>query len=527
MSSLSILIPARNEEFLAKTVEDLLKNIKGDTDIFVGLDGAWAYPGIPIHPKVTVVYHPEPIGQRAMTNELCRLSNAKYIMKTDAHCAFDKGFDVKLMEVMQDDWTIAPAMKNLHVFDWVCEDGHRRYQGPSGPCTECGKETKKDIVWYPKPSPFSTAYRFDTDLKFQYWGGLKKRQRGEVVETMSLQGSCFMLTREKYWDLNICDEGHGSWGQQGTEVACATWLSGGKVMIHTGTWYAHMFRTQGGDFGFPYELKGSDVEKARNYSKDLWLNNKHPKQIHPLSWLLEKFWPVDGWTDEDLKKLKDTKKGIIYYTDNRLNLRLAKRVQKLLKSTGLPIVSSSLKKMPHFGDNIFLPLERGYLTMFLQILFALEKSEAEYVFFCEHDVLYHPSHFNFTPKRDDVIYYNTNVYKTDGEKAYRVDDMRQVSGLCANRKLLIEHYKKRLKKIEENGFSLKMGFEPGTHNRDERVDDLTSETWESEFPNIDVRHGANLTETKWSPDDFRNKKYAEGWIEVDEIPGWGRISEII
>ena len=34
----------------------------------------------------------------------------------------------------------------------------------------------------------------------------------------------------------------------------------------------------------------------------LW-KNKYNKQIYPLSWLIEKFMPVKGWTQEDLDKL--------------------------------------------------------------------------------------------------------------------------------------------------------------------------------------------------------------------------------
>jgi hypothetical protein len=65
-----------------------------------------------------------------------------------------------------------------------------------------------------------------------------------------------------------------------------------------------MFRTQGGDFGFPYKISVRDQEKAKSYAKDLFFNNKWDKQVRPLSWLLEKFWPVKGWTEEDLAKLK-------------------------------------------------------------------------------------------------------------------------------------------------------------------------------------------------------------------------------
>src|SRR5690349_15766938 len=116
MYDLSILIPARNEDFLKRTIDDILANIEGRTEIVVVLDGALAEPGIPQHPLLTVVYHPVSIGQRASCNEAARLARGKYVMKVDAHCAFDKGFDVKMLAEMQDDWTMVPLMKNLHVF---------------------------------------------------------------------------------------------------------------------------------------------------------------------------------------------------------------------------------------------------------------------------------------------------------------------------------------------------------------------------------------------------------------------------
>lgn len=294
---LSILIPARNEMFLSRTIEDILEHAKGDYEIIAVLDGQWAEPGIHDHERVQLIYHPESIGQRAATNEAARLSTGKWLMKVDAHCAFDQGFDVKMLADMQPDWTMVPVMRNLHAFDWVCENGHRRYQGQSGPCTECGQPTEREMVWIGKKSPQSTAYRFDRELRFQYWPEYKKRQKGDLVETMSLQGSCFMVSREKYFELDLCDENHGSWGQQGTEVACKTWLSGGRVIVNKKTWYAHLFRTQGGDFGFPYPNPG--IGKAREYSRALWLNDKWEKAIYPLSWLIERFAPVPDWHEEN------------------------------------------------------------------------------------------------------------------------------------------------------------------------------------------------------------------------------------
>lgn len=369
-----------------------------------------------------------------------------------------------------------------------------------------------DIVWIAKESPQSTAYRFDKSLHFQYWPELKKKQQGDLVETMSIQGSCFLVSRDKYFELDLCDENHGSWGQQGVEVACKTWLSGGRVVVSKKTWYAHMFRTQGGDFGFPYPNPG--IQQAREYSRDLWINNKWDKAVHPLSWLISKFNPPD-W---------EVSKGILYYTDNRLQAGIMQACQEQLRraANGKRIVSVSLQPIT-FGDNIALDLERGYLTLFKQILAGLEALDCDVVFFAEHDVLYHPAHFDFVPAECDRYYYNTNVWKlrlADGHALHY--DCQQTSGLTAYRALLVDHYRERVRRVEAEGFSRKMGFEPGTHGRPKRVDDYKAESWQSAAPNVDIRHDNNLTPSRWSKAEFRNQRYTAGWVEADVIPGWGK-----
>jgi hypothetical protein len=537
MSRLSILIPARQEMFLKNTVEDILAHIEGDTNIIVGLDGAWADPPIQDHPKVFIIHHTTSIGQRTITNECARLSTAKYLMKVDAHCSFDQGFDVKMMADMQDDWTMVPLMRNLHAFDWICPDGHRRYQGPSGSCTVCGKETTRDMKWIAKENPKSTAYRFDKDMHFQYWQELKKRQEGDLVETMSLQGSCFMVTRDKYFNLDLCSEEFSSWGQQGVEVACKTWLSGGRVIVNKKTWYAHMFRTQGGDFSFPYPNPGKDVVNNRKKSRELFTQDKWPKAIHKFQWLIDKFQPPE-W---EVSPPTGPTKAMLFYTSHTCPMKIAHKVQhnllKISQDKNIPLYSSSLKPMPHMGvKNIFQPLARseyklvddklvetqvprtqpGVLTMFRQILDGLKICKADIIFFCEHDILYHPSHFDFVPPTKDKFYYNTNVWKvrwSDGF-AVKVDVCQQTSGLCAYRDLLIEEYQRRVDKVEKEGWQNNMGYEPGTklliHNG---FSDLRAESWQSEKPNIDIRHDNNMTPSRWKPEEFIHPKNVVGWTE--------------
>lgn len=316
MKDLSILIPSRNEMFLARTIEDILSNIEADTEIIALLDGQWAEPAIPQHERVNIIYVAESVGQRAGTNLACQLAQGKYVMKVDAHCAFDKGFDRKMIEAFKevgDDVTMVPVMKNLHAFSWNCRKCNwKKYQGPTPPkCERCGSDQiRRKMIWQPKPHVNSTSYSFDSEPHFQYFEDWKHREqyindkKTGLTETMSLQGSCFMMTREKYWELDICHEGFGSWGNQGIEVAVKTWLSGGRVLVNHKTWYAHMFRTQGGDFSFPYEQSGRAVAKCKEKVKDMFFNNKWEKQKYPLSWLIEKFSPVPGWTEEDLDKIK-------------------------------------------------------------------------------------------------------------------------------------------------------------------------------------------------------------------------------
>ena len=512
----SILIPARNEEFLKLTVEDILRNKRGNTEILVGLDG-W-FTDIPTHPDVRVLHKEESIGQRAMTNRLCEMSEAKYVMKVDAHCAFDEGFDVKLMADMQDDWTCVPTMRNLHVFNWLCPNGHRRYMSPSGPCSDCGAPTTKEIIWKHRENLRNTSYLFDSEPHFQYFQEYKKKQIGDLVETMSLQGSCFMLTREKYWELDICDESMGSWGSQGIEVACKTWLSGGRVIVNKKTWYAHMFRTQGGDFGFPYPITGKQTEHAKQTAKKLFFDNRWPKQIYPLSWLVEKFDPPERyWSKEAREKLKAwplPTRGVVYISDVRLDPKLLKTCQTQLRNAFKGRIVSVTLSPIDFGENIVLPLQREKLSIFKQILAGLEALDTDYVFLCDDDVLYSPSHFDFLPPKDDTFYYNLNWWRlrlTDGFSVHW--DAKQSNLLCANRILLVNEYRERVRKVEAEGWK-HGGYEPGTRSlKRGGFSDSPSGTWRSKEPCIDIRHGRNLTKDKWSKEDFRDPKYRVGWGE--------------
>jgi hypothetical protein len=51
-----------------------------------------------------------------MTNLCAKAATGKYIIKCDAHCSFDEGFDIKMLEGFKqsgDNVVMVPTMRNL------------------------------------------------------------------------------------------------------------------------------------------------------------------------------------------------------------------------------------------------------------------------------------------------------------------------------------------------------------------------------------------------------------------------------
>jgi len=224
------------------------------------------------------------------------------------------------------------------------------------------------------------------------------------------------------------------------------------------------------------------------------------------------------------------RKGIIYYTDNIIGEPIRTFVRNSIKASGLPVTSCSLKLI-RFGDNIVVDGRRSYPTMVKQILTALEHSKAKYVFFCEHDVLYHPTHFEFVPPGDDKYYYNLNNWRWDYPKnrAIQYDGLTSLSMMCCNRKLAINHYKLRMTLIKDHKldeirsreprWARRFGYEPGTKlKRRGGVSDEKHETWWSSEPNIDIRHKRTFSSPKISLSAFKHKP--TGWKETSIKEIW-------
>lgn len=351
----SVIIPARNEEFLARTIDSILAARRGETEVIAVIDGEHKGPEPQERPGLRLVRNTKPLGQRQCVNLAARMSNAKYILKTDAHSMLDEGFDVKLMADCEYDWTVIPRMYNLHAFDLACGvcglrlNNHREI----GQCPQCRQAGtfEMDIIWQPKWTKKTDWMYFRSPdcavepMRVKYFGNqdfvctkcgrhhdqrgdhevcrkcggneFRKEQafpaeykahrrwakkQGEIAEVMNGQGACWFMHRERFWDLGGMDEGHGGWGQMGVEVACKAWLSGGWHIVNRKTWFSHFFRCGNGPH-FPYSMSGRAQERARKYSIDFWTSGKWDKQVRPLEWLAHKFRPLPTWDHEGIECL--------------------------------------------------------------------------------------------------------------------------------------------------------------------------------------------------------------------------------
>lgn len=255
---LSVIIPSAKDPHLQATVSDLRSKAEGEIQIIVTLDGTWQ----DVKDADKIIFHEKRIGMRTSINDAVKESSGEFLMKCDSHCMFDKGYDVKLLSNIEDNWIVIPRRYKLDVNKWEIIDE---------PPIDYDKLVTNDP-------------RKITGVQ---WSGRRIARESILLdETMVFQGSCWVMSR-KHWDWlgGLQVEGYGEFTQEPIELALKTWLGGGKVMVNKYTWYAHKHR----DFGRTVRINSEEVERGNKYSQDFWLNNRWEKRIYDLEWLMHRF----------------------------------------------------------------------------------------------------------------------------------------------------------------------------------------------------------------------------------------------
>lgn len=266
----SVLIPARNEPSLARTIRDVLAQAAGEIEVVAVCDGY--APDLPADPRLVVLHHACPAGMRVSINEAADRATGTILVKLDAHCAVAQGFDVALAEACEDEVVVTPVRYGLDVSTWE----------------RVGRPIAAHYLTYPyQDQPKHVA------LRARHWPARAAARAAIVVdEDMSFQGSCWAMARTQ-WDRigPLSMEGYGPFVQEPQEIGLKTWLGGGRVLIHRGTWYAHWKKTEGQG----YALSGRQSREGVAYAVDYWMHDRWPARVHDMAWFIDRFAPVPGW----------------------------------------------------------------------------------------------------------------------------------------------------------------------------------------------------------------------------------------
>ena len=76
---LSVLVPARNEVFLQKTITDLLTKAIGDIEVIAILDGYWPTPQLIADDRLKIIHHGKSRGMRAEATVFQVVNNQRHL----------------------------------------------------------------------------------------------------------------------------------------------------------------------------------------------------------------------------------------------------------------------------------------------------------------------------------------------------------------------------------------------------------------------------------------------------------------
>jgi glycosyltransferase involved in cell wall biosynthesis len=257
---LSVIVPSYKDPSLHKTIDSLLERseLGEELEIIAVLDGYWPETPIKEDDRIVVVHLGKNRGMRGAINAGVLVSRGEYIMRTDEHCVFGKGYDRILTQDCQDNWIITAQRFYLDTKNW-------------------------EVMDLPPVEHEKLVIQEGKKFSGQKWPERDKEMKDTPIsETMAMQGSMWLMPRA-WWDKVIGElqtEGYGQMYQDSHEMVFKTWQAGGKLMLDKNTWFAHRHRsfTQ-------YRHEGTQEnpsirDESGLYSLKVW-KDYYEKEIRP------------------------------------------------------------------------------------------------------------------------------------------------------------------------------------------------------------------------------------------------------
>lgn len=221
--------------------------------------------------------------------------------------------------------------------------------------------------------------------------------------------------------------------------------------------------------------------------------------------------------------------GILYYTANVSDRAFYDRVrsQILWAAQGIPIISVSQKPMD-FGENICVgDIGVSHLNIYRQMLIGAKAADADYLFICEDDTLYAPSHFISQLPPKDTFAYNVNrwrMYTWTDPPLFSYTARPVGSQMIAPRRQLVDCLEERFEKFKNESDipHLKYFCEPGRRDRELG----TTPQKMVKFKSAGAPNVVFTTKESLGFQHLKRKK-GHGAVKCTELPYWGTAQEVL
>ncbi len=229
----SVIMVARNEKLLGKTLNNMQQMSEGPIEFIVLLDGPNDEPIDIAGAKTTIITLKDNIGRRPATDKAVSYAKGKYVFHIDSHCKTDVfGWDTIYKQLCIDKRTMVIPDLDALLVDKYKSKGRR------------------------------AGHKY-IDVRYKdQWSGVKTQGRNEY--TITGNGMGWFLEKQFYDAFNgCCKKQPARWGNFGVEWASKVWLSdpygegiGGKVILCGEVPFAHMWKTGGTGYNTPGVSKG-------------------------------------------------------------------------------------------------------------------------------------------------------------------------------------------------------------------------------------------------------------------------------
>lgn len=265
----SVVIPARNEAHLVKTIEGLLARAAGDVEIIPVLDGRLSdgsFQTLPTDSRIKPIYRDVPLGMRPAINDGAAAATGEFLLKADGHVILGEGYDEILKRDCDYDWVVVPTRHSIEAETWTVKPRHFNYS----------------VLTYPfLPSMYGAGFhavtfgwRENKDINAQ-------RADRMIDDIIGAQGSIWFQHTAYFRSFAPLDHDGLYFYQENQEVTLRVLATGGRSVINKHTFGAHYHK--GG------ENRGADGRPGRGFYLDV--RKKRQSEASIVDWCLTG-WPA-------------------------------------------------------------------------------------------------------------------------------------------------------------------------------------------------------------------------------------------